>query len=209
MLSVVIYGAGGLGREIFDTLMFINAKKLAYNVVGYIDDTREPGSVVNGVSVLGGCSELAKMHGKVEIILGIAVPAVRKELHARYKKDFLFPNIIHPTAFVSPFAELGEAILIQSNCIIAANAKIGDGVMMNAHSGVGHDAQVDEYCSIMSYCDLAGNTRLGELSFVGTGVKVIPLTSIAAESYLCAGAVVFKDVLNKSKLLGNPAKIIG
>ena len=209
MIDVVIYGAGGLGREIYDTLMFLNSQELAFNVVGYIDDIRESGSVVNGVSVLGGGAILEKMPGKVEIILGIAIPEVRKELHLKYKKDFLFPNIIHPTTIVSPFAELGEAILIQSNCVVAANSKIGDGVMMNAHSGVGHDAQVGEYCSIMSYCDLAGNTHLGELSFVGTGVKVTPLTSIAAASYLCAGAVVFKDVVKKSKLMGNPAKIIG
>ena len=209
MINLVIFGAGGLGREIYDTLMFVNAQALTFNVVGYIDDTREPGSVVNGVPVLGGSSVLAKMHGKVEIILGISAPEVRKELHLRYKKEFLFPNVIHPTAIVSPFAKLGEAILIQSNCIVAANAKIGDGVVVNAHSGVGHDAQVGDYCSVMSFCDLAGNTHLGELSFVGTGVKVVPLTSIAAESYLCAGAVVFKDVVVKSKLLGNPAKIIG
>jgi len=193
MMDVVIYGAGGLGREIYDTLMFFNSRKMAFNVVGYIDDVMASGALVNGVRVLGESSFLSAMEGKVGLIIGIAAPEVRKKLHMRYKNYFLFPNIIHPSAIVSPFAELGEAILIQSNCVVAANAKIGDGVMMNAHSGVGHDAQVGEYCSIMSYCDLAGNSRLGELSFVGTGVKVIPLTSIAAESYLCAGAVVFKD----------------
>jgi len=209
MINVVIYGAGGLGREIYDTLMFVNSLALTFNIVGYIDDTRQRGSVINGVQVLGGSSVLEEMRGEVGIILGIAVPKVREKLHLSYKNQFSFPNIIHPTAIVSPFAELGEAILIQSNCIVAANANIGDGVMMNAHSGVGHDGQVGNYCSIMSYCDLAGNTYLGELSFVGTGVKVVPFTSIAAESYLCAGAVVFKDVIEKSKLMGNPAKIIG
>lgn len=209
MLDVVIYGAGGLGREIYDTLVFVNAKKLAFKVVGFIDDTRAQGSIVNGVEVLGSSSVLEEMYGKFGIILGIADPEVRKKLHLKYKNYFLFPNIIHPTAIVSPFAELGEAILIQSNCLVAANSKIGAGVIMNAHSGVGHDAQVGDYCSIMSYCDLAGNTRLGELCFIGAGAKVIPMTSIAAKSYLCAGAVVLKDVVVKSKLLGNPAKIIG
>jgi len=209
MMDVVIYGAGGLGREIYDTLLFLNSRNMAFNVVGYIDDVMDSGALVNGVRVLGDSSLLAAMQGKVGIIIGIAAPEVRKKLHTKYKNNFLFPNIIHPIALVSPFAELGEAILIQSNCVVAANSKIGAGVMMNAHSGVGHDAQVGEYCSIMSYCDLAGYTRLGELSFVGTGAKVIPSTSIAAESYLCAGAVVFKDVDKKSKLMGNPAKIIG
>lgn len=208
-MNVVIFGAGGLGREIFDTLLYINSTAKTYNVIGYIDDRRPIGSIVNGVSVIGDSSMLVGMRGQVGIILGIAAPEVRKDMHLKYRKNFLFPNIIHPTAIVSSFASLGEAVLIQSNCIVAANASIGDGVMMNAHSGVGHDAQIGDYCSIMSYCDLAGNTRLGDTSFVGTGAKVIPSTEIAAGCYLCAGAVVFKNVVQKSKLLGNPAKIIG
>lgn len=209
MINVVIYGAGGLGREIYDTLLIINSRELVFNILGYIDDFKERGSFVNGVPVLGKPSVLAEIQGKVGIILGIAIPEVRKRLHLKYKNEYFFPNIIHPTAILSNFADIGEGILIQSNCIVASNSRIGDGVMINAHSGVGHDARVGDYCSIMSYCDLAGNTHLGDLSFVGSGAKVIPSTTIAAESYLCAGAVVFKDVIEKSKLLGNPAKIIG
>ena len=208
-MDVVIFGAGGLGREIFDTLMIINTCASYFNVVGFIDDNTKIAAKINGVSVLGNSATLGDMRGKVGIILGFANPATRKAHHQKYRRDFAFPNVIHPTAIISPFASLGDGILIQSNCIVAANAKVGDCVMLNAHSGIGHDAQISDYCSIMSYCDMAGNTKLGELSFVGSGAKVIPDTKIAAESYLCAGAVVFKDVLEKSKLLGNPAKIIG
>jgi len=80
---------------------------------------------------------------------------------------------------------------------------------MNAHSGIGHDAIIGNYCSIMSFCDAAGCTELGELVFVGSGAKIIPSLKIANESYICAGAVVFKSVVLRSKLLGNPAKTIG
>lgn len=212
-MDVVIFGAGGLGREIYDTLLTLNAgtagSAARFNLLGFIDEVKTPGVLVNGVPVLGGADVLTALRGRVGVILGIADAAVRKKLHQHYRAEFAFPNIIHPSAFVSGFATLGEAILLQSNCIVAANARIGDGVMMNAHSGVGHDAEVEDYCSIMSYCDLAGGSKLGTLSFVGTGAKVIPSTSIAAESYLCAGAVVFKSVVEKSKLMGNPAKIIG
>jgi sugar O-acyltransferase (sialic acid O-acetyltransferase NeuD family) len=208
-MNVVIFGAGGLGREIFDTLVIINSNAPAYNVMGFIDDNREKGTLVNGVPVLGGTFVLQDMRGQVGMILGFADPASRKASHQKFKRDFAFPNVIHPTAVISPFASLGDGVLIQSYCIVAANAKIGNCVMMNAHSGVGHDAQISDYCSIMSYCDMAGNTKLGEMTFVGSGAKVIPNTKIFPESYLCAGAVVIKDVVTKSKLMGNPAKIIG
>jgi sugar O-acyltransferase (sialic acid O-acetyltransferase NeuD family) len=208
-MDVVIFGAGGLGREIYDTLLTINALGSGYTVRGFIDDGKAPGTIVNGLPVLGGSAALEAMHGKIGVILGISLPGARKKLHQKYRGDFAFPNIIHPSALVSSFATLGEAILIQSNCVVAANSTVGDGAMMNAHSGVGHDARVGDYCSIMSYCDLAGGVVLGESSFVGTGSKIIPSTTIAPNSYLCAGAVVFKDVPLASKLMGNPARIIG
>jgi sugar O-acyltransferase (sialic acid O-acetyltransferase NeuD family) len=207
-MDVIIYGAGGLGREVYDTLLLLNLKEEVYNVLGFIDDGVEKNILVNGLPVLGGADALEELQGEIGIILAVANPSIRKQLHKNHKARFKFPNIIHPAAIISKYSSIGEAILIQAFCIVAANAKVGDGVMMNAHSGVGHDAQVDDYCSIMSFCDLAGNSKLGTLSFVGTGAKVIPGISIAAESYLCAGAVVFKNVENKSKLLGNPAKII-
>lgn len=208
-MNVIIFGAGGLGREIFDTIVIINSIAPVFNVIGFIDDNKEKGTLVNGVPVLGGAFQLQNMRGQVGMILGFADPAARKVSHQKFKSDFTFPNVIHPTAVISPFASLGVGMLIQSYCIVAANAKIGNCVMMNAHSGVGHDAQISDYCSIMSYCDMAGNTKLGEMSFVGSGAKVVPNIKIFPESYLCAGAVVLKDVVTKSKLMGNPAKIIG
>jgi sugar O-acyltransferase (sialic acid O-acetyltransferase NeuD family) len=208
-MDVVIFGAGGLGREIYDTLLTINASVTTYTIRGFIDEVKTPGALVNGLPVLGGIEALEAMHGRIGVVLGISLSEVRRKLHLRYRDDFSFPNIIHPTAQVSRFATLGEAILIQSNCVVAANATVGDGAMMNAHSGVGHDARVGDYCSIMSYCDLAGGVVLGESSFVGTGSKIIPSTTIAPNSYLCAGAVVFRDVPVASKLMGNPARIIG
>jgi acetyltransferase-like isoleucine patch superfamily enzyme len=208
-MDVIIYGAGGLGREIYDTILSINSVENKFNVLGYIDDAVDEGVRLNNVPVLGGSLLIGEINQNIGIILGMADPNIRKMIHLKHRSFRLFPNVIHPTAIISDFAEIQEAILIQSNCIVAANSKIGNGVMMNAHSGVGHDVTVSEYCSIMSFCDLAGNSNLETLSFMGSGAKIIPSVSIGSESYICAGSVVFKNVPPKSKLMGNPAKIIG
>ena len=208
-MNIVIYGAGGLGREIYDTLTFINAKASAFKVLGFVDDVKAVGTRVNGVEVLGSSTFFQDMGYETGIVLGFADPIARKKAYDLYKDSFSFPNVIHPSALISPFATVGQAVLVQANCIVAANAVVANGAMMNAHSGVGHDAQIGAFCSIMSYCDVAGNAVLGDLSFVGTGAKILPGVHIAPENYLCAGSVVFKNVLTKSKLMGNPAKIIG
>lgn len=207
--DVVIYGAGGLGREIYDTILSINQVCRTYNVKGFIDDNANLPSLLNGLPLLGGANILGSLRKNTGIVLAISDPTTRRHLHLSFCKDFTFLQIIHPTAIVSNFATLGDAVTIQANCIVAANATIGDGVLINAHSGVGHDAKVGNYCSIMSFCDLTGNSELGDRCFTGTGVKILPNVKIAAESYLGAGSVVFKNVDKKSKLLGNPAKVIG
>ena len=207
-MDVVIFGAGGLGREIQDTIQTLGDTSTKFNLLGYVDDYRNPQSVVNGVPVLGGTAALDILPDEVGIVLGMADPKTRRKIHQTYRHRFTFPNVFHPRAVISRFAEIGQGVLIQANCIVASNATLGNCVMINAGSGVGHDARIGDYCSIMSQCDLAGNTRLGDLCFVGTGARVVDSTQIAEGSYLCAGAVVLKDVTQKAKLLGNPAKTI-
>jgi sugar O-acyltransferase (sialic acid O-acetyltransferase NeuD family) len=208
-MDIVIYGAGGLGREINDTIVFINSLHKTFNLLGFIDDSVSMGKVINGVSVIGGSDILSCISNKIGIVLGVADPHLRKKIFLKHRDKFMFPEIIHPTAVISPFASIGPGVLIQSGCVVAANSQLGDCVMMNAHSGVGHDAIIGNYSSIMSFCDVAGSTVLGELVFVGSGAKLIPSLKIANESYICAGSVVFKSVTSASKLLGNPAKTVG
>jgi len=207
MKKIIIIGAGGFGREILDTICYINQTIKKYEVVGFIDNKISKGSLVNGLAVLGNENEL-EYYSDASLVIGIADPHARKRYFEHYKDRFDFPVIVHPTAIISDFALIGAGSLIQAFCIVAANSVLGNCVAVNARSGIGHDASVGDYTSIQSYCDITGNNSVGELCFFGTGVKLIPGLVIASECYLCAGTVVFKDIIVKSKVLGNPGKII-
>jgi sugar O-acyltransferase (sialic acid O-acetyltransferase NeuD family) len=206
-MRIIIVGAGGFGREILDTIKYINNIELTYEIVGFVDSTIEKGNIVNGVPVLGG-NEVLESYTDASLIIGFADPHHRKHFFELHRDRFNFPVIIHPTAIISEYAEIGSGSIIQAFCIVASNSIIGNCVVINARSGVGHDSYVGSYTSIQSFCDITGNSKVGNLCFFGTGVKLIPKLTIASESYLCAGAVVFKDILNKAKVLGNPGKII-
>jgi sugar O-acyltransferase (sialic acid O-acetyltransferase NeuD family) len=207
MIKLIIIGAGGFGREILDTLNNINKIDKAYLIIGFVDNVISQGEIVNGIEVLGN-DDILDTYTHVSVVIAIADPYVRKKYYDRYKHKFDFPIIIHPTAIVSEYANIGAGSIVQAFCIVAANSKIGVCVAINARSGVGHDAEVGDFTSIQSFCDITGNNKIGALCFLGTGVKIIPKLFIANESYLCAGAVVFKDILTKSKVLGNPGKVI-
>jgi sugar O-acyltransferase (sialic acid O-acetyltransferase NeuD family) len=203
--DIYIIGAGGFGREVADTI----SQLTDFRLVGFIDEWLSVGTVVNGHPVCGQISYLEKMSSKPRVVVAIGNSSVRAEIYERLSGKCNFPIIVHPKADVSPHAKIGEAVIVQANCIVAANASIGTGVIINATSGVGHDASVGDYCSIMSFCDIAGNAHLGSFCFLGSGTKVIPNTSVFSGSYACAGAVIVKNIEQASKVMGNPARVIG
>jgi sugar O-acyltransferase (sialic acid O-acetyltransferase NeuD family) len=206
-MRIVIVGAGGFGREILDTIKFINKVEQTYEIVGFIDNVIQKGTLVNGIVVLGS-DEILQSNINASLIIGFADPFNRKIFFEKYHNTFHFPVIIHPTAIISEYCEINDGSIIQAFSIIAANAFVGNCVVLNARSGIGHDSKIGSFTSIQSFCDITGNNVLGNLCFLGTGVKLIPNLKIADECYLCAGTVVFKDLAYKSKVIGNPGKII-
>ena len=47
MKKIVIFGDGGLGREVQWLIERINERKLSWKIMGYIDDGIEKGTVIN------------------------------------------------------------------------------------------------------------------------------------------------------------------
>ncbi|MCB1955356.1 MAG: hypothetical protein KDG55_06750 [Rhodocyclaceae bacterium] len=209
MIELYIIGAGGFGREVLDTLGQANAIAPAYRVLGFIDDTLPRGTLVNGVAVAGDIAHLASLPDGPRALLAIADPAAKRRIVTATRERVRYQTLIHPTCIISPFAEIGTGCIIQGYSLVAANACLGEHVVINAHSGVGHDTAVGAFSSIMSFCDLAGGSSVGELTFAGSGVRVLPKIRVADASYLCGGAVVMKDVPTSSKMIGNPARPIG
>ena len=58
MKDIAIYGAGGFGREVQLLIEQLNAKELTYNFIGFFDDGKSKGELINGFPVLGGMEEL-------------------------------------------------------------------------------------------------------------------------------------------------------
>ena len=46
-MRIVIVGAGGFGREILDTIKYINRIEQTYEIVGFIDNVIQKGTLVH------------------------------------------------------------------------------------------------------------------------------------------------------------------
>jgi len=125
-----------------------------------------------------------------------------KEKHA-----MSFPPLIHPAAYVSPMATIGEGVFVGANATIASNAKIGAFTLINRSAAIGHDAVVEEYVVIGPSVSTASWVRLGEGCVLGIACTIIERINVGAGSYVAAGAVVIKDVPPGHLVAGVPAEV--
>ncbi|MDR2295487.1 MAG: NeuD/PglB/VioB family sugar acetyltransferase [Clostridiales Family XIII bacterium] len=209
MKDLYIIGAGGFGREVADSVRAINAHEPKYRIAGFIDDDASLwGSVKNDVPVLGGREYLKTLPAApaTRAVIAIADARNKEGIAADLQAFVTWVNIVHPTAVVSAYSEMGCGNVVQAHAFVSANTRIGDHCMINTKSGLGHDAELRDYVSVMSFCDVTGHVRLERGVYLGTSVAIIPDVKIGEYAYICGGSVIFKDVKANAVMIGNPAK---
>ena len=211
MRNIAIYGAGGFGREVLTILHDNNKLEEKWNVLGFFDDGKEKGEIINGYKVLGGIQDLNTWPHKLSIVVALGAPSVKKDIIQRITNPRIeYPTIFHSSAIIGDnnTVKIGKGCIICAYNIITTNVIIGDFVILNLSCTIGHDTTIGEYSSFMPTCNISGEVNIGECVFGGTGSKIINRKNIGNHSTIGAGAVVIKDVPDNAVLAGVPAKVI-
>ncbi len=94
---LLIYGAGGLGREI---LSLVRTSEV-WEPVGFLDDAVPTNQVIRGVPVLGGIEALLSFDGPRNIVVAVGQPAIKQEIVRVLKSHNVhYPILIHPAAIL-------------------------------------------------------------------------------------------------------------
>ena len=209
-IPVIVYGAGGLGREVMQIVLLSLASGDEYYPFGYVDDGVAPGTVLNGFPVLGNGDWLENFDGDVALVFGIMDSEIRAKLYHKFKDkhNISFPNVIHPGASVSEHVSLGRGIVIAHGCFISVDCVIGDCVFMNNSTILGHDVKIGDFTSVMAFGGIAGNVAIGELCLIGVRSTIRQGLSVGDAATVGMGSVVLRNVPSGATVLGNPAKRI-
>lgn len=210
MKDIAIIGAGGFGREVQMLISQINAVKPQYNFIGYFDDGKSRGDLVNGFPVIGAVEDINNYKEELSIVSAIGKPLLKRQLLNVINNPLVsYPVLIHPNVVVGDIdVSIGEGTIITAGNLITVNIKIGCHVIFNLGCTVGHDTVIGDYCSFMPSVNVSGEVIIEEEVYVGTGAKIINQLSIGKKTVIGAGAVVYKSLPANCTAVGIPAKPI-
>src|SRR5690606_25768960 len=98
----------------------INDVQPEWNVIGFFDDGKKSGEVVDGLTVLGGIDDLNAWQTPLAVVVALADTEVRRKVVGKIQNEKIdFPVLIHPRALVGNAGNrFGKGTLITGLCIL-------------------------------------------------------------------------------------------
>lgn len=215
MKKLIIIGGYGNGTVVQSTVEDINEVKKEWEILGFLND-RET-KPINGYPVLGKIDkDVVKNYLKDKnvyffyslISVKLNYKFLNKLTDLEIPKE-RFATIIHPTAVISKYAEIGKGTCIQPFVSVGPNTVIGNHVQIYAQALIGHGAKIDDYSYVANNACIGADVQLKEGAYLGTNATTLEFVKLGKWSITGIGAVVLKDVEDYAKVVGNPARQIG
>lgn len=210
--NLIIIGVGGVGRETALIVEDINNISTQWNLLGFVDDNKDThGKTINGYKVLGGLDYILNYKEEVYVVCAISNYKIKKTIINKIEElntNVKFENIIHPSVYINNTVNIGMGCIVYQGSIITANIEIGNHVIISPKCGIGHDTIIKDYCTLLWNVNVSGNVILEEGVTMGSGSTIIQGKKVEKESFIGAGAVVIKDIKEKSTVVGVPARYI-
>lgn len=165
--KLLLVGSGGFGRMVAEQAM------LQYDCA-LVDDGQTVDEEICGIPVIGGIADLPELRKDYTLlVVGIGNNSFRAQVYEKAAAwGYTFPNIIAPSAYVSPFAKIGVGCVILQNACVQNGAVVGNGVLLNAGAEVHCDAVVEDYALIYTNSVVRTGAKVGKYVRIGSNVTI-------------------------------------
>ena len=207
-MNLVIIGASGLAREVYDLANICFADTADFTIKGFLSDGPSTIFEMGYPPVLSKVADYQIEDGDVFFCAIGKVEDRKKTVEIIRSKGGEFVNLIHPTAIISPSAKIGSGVAIKAFCSIASDVKIGNYTYLQSSVIMGHDVSIGDFCQVNSFSFFAGCVQVGDLCTINAGAKLIQSVVVEEGSKVGMGSVVLRKVKKGTTVFGMPAKLI-
>lgn len=200
---LIFFGAGGHAR------VAIEAAQAAGLKPDLVVDDKPIAAELLGVPVAPATSVKWQNWAGFRFVVTIGDNSTRAKLFDDLKGRGGKPEtIVHPFSWISPSAKIGAGTVVFGGVVVNANSVIGENCILNTGCSVDHDGRIGSHSHLCPGVRLAGAVTVGERTMLGTGSCCIPGIVIGSGALVGAGSVVVRNVPDKCKAMGNPARVV-
>lgn len=209
MKQLLIIGARGWGREVYDIAKACMDAGADFKVKGFLDDKSDALDIYDNYPPIIGPVESYDIQDDNVFLCALGdVNYKKKYSQIILEKGGDFISLVHPTAVIGTNAMIGKGCVVGAYANVSNDTTIGDFVTMSIRSGMGHDSAIGNYTHIGGNCCISGFVTIGESVTMHPGCIVVPHRKIGDKAIIGTGSVVLGNVKANTTVFGNPAKKI-
>ena len=207
MKHLLIVGARGWGREVYDIARACIQAGEQLEVKGFLDDKADALESYNNYPPIIGPVESYKVQKDDVFVCALG--------DVNYKKVYIkkvlnkggdFISLIHPTSIIGNNAKIGVGCIIGAYANISCDTIVGNYVTFSVKAGMGHDSTIGDYTHVGGLTNISGFVSIGKEVTIHPCSNIIPHRVIGDNSIVGTGSVVIRNVKAGTTVFGNPAK---
>ena len=208
MNNILIYGAGGYGREVACILNRINKVEQTWNLIGFVDDGLPVGERNEYGKVVGRLDYLNNLSEKTALVIPIGNPKIiHKIVGSITNSNVYFPNIIDPDVFFldKDSVCMGHGNVFSPKTVVSCNVKIGDFNLFNMNDGIGHAATIGNCNVIMPNVNISGGVVIGDRNLFGVKSSILQYLIMGNDNQVGAHSLITRKAKDGFTYVGVPA----
>jgi sugar O-acyltransferase (sialic acid O-acetyltransferase NeuD family) len=206
MNNLVIVGAGGMGRTIYDMARESTTYGKEYLIKGFIDDNVHSLDLFENYPPMLGTISDYEIESDDVFVCSIGGTSRRACMEKILERGGIFITMIHQTARIGTNVHIGKGCYIGAFTTIAADAYIDDYNFIQSYTIIGHDVQIKKWNRIDSYVMCVGGTKIGEGCMIHTNAVLNHNVEVGDGAHVGACSFVINSVPEGATVFGNPAR---
>ena len=206
MKHLIIIGAGGMGRTLYDMARESVGYGELFDIKGFVDDNLGALDAFENYPPIVGTIQDYTLQKDDVFVSSIGGASRRVCMENILRKGGEFLPLIHRTARLGTNVRLGKGNVIGAFTTIGADASVGDYNMIQSYTVIGHDAQIGNWNRIDTHVTCVGGICIEDEVNIHTSAVINHGVVVESKAHVGACSFVIKPVKTGTTVIGNPAK---